>query len=216
MRDIELFIFDLDGVITDTAEYHYLAWKELCDDKGLLFNREVNEKLRGVSRLDSIKIIMEYNKKDDVSEIELIEWATEKNERYKQLIQKVTPNDLIEGITEIFNRLKNKNIKIALGSASKNAKAVIKNLGIEEIFDFIGDGYSVDKSKPAPDLFLYVAKNLNISPGKCVVVEDALAGIEAAKSAGMLGVAIGKKEDFKKADFVYNKIKDINLDEILK
>ncbi|MBZ4683453.1 MAG: beta-phosphoglucomutase [Fusobacteriaceae bacterium] len=216
MKDIQLFIFDLDGVITDTAEYHYLAWKELCDDKGLLFDREVNERLRGVSRIDSIKIIMEHNKKDDIPETTLVEWATEKNERYKQLIQKVTPNDLLEGITDIFNKLKEKNIKIALGSASKNAKAVIKNLGIEEIFDFIGDGYSVDRSKPAPDLFLYVAKNLNISPEKCVVIEDAVAGIEAAKSAGMLGVAIGKKEDFTKADFVYNSVKDIDLDEVSK
>ncbi len=215
MSNITTFIFDLDGVITDTAEYHYLAWEKLSDEENMHFDKEMNELLKGVSRTDSLKIILDHN---DViiSDETLEEWATRKNEYYVELIKTVTPKDLFPGIKELFNELKNRSIYIALGSASKNAATVLNGLGITEYFDMIGDGHSVKRSKPAPDLFLHVAESLGVKPETCFVVEDAEAGVEAAKTAGMYAVGIGDPTALNKADIVYTAPKNIVLKDIIK
>lgn len=212
--DIQLFIFDLDGVITDTAEYHFLAWKALADKFNLKFDREMNEKLRGVSRIESLNIIIEVNNMN-ISEETKNEWATLKNDLYVELINEITPKDLLTGVKELLEDLKNRKIKIALGSASKNARTVIEKLGIAEYFDVIGDGFSVENSKPAPDIFLHVAEELNINPENCIVVEDAEAGIDAAISAGMKTIGIGPKERLGKADYIYSSIEEIKLKSLL-
>lgn len=214
MENIQLFIFDLDGVITDTAEYHYLAWKSLADKFNLKFDRDINEKLRGVSRTESLNIILAENN-IQVAEESKNEWATLKNDLYVELINEITPKDLLGGVKELLEDLKNRKIKIALGSASKNAKPVIEKLGIAEYFDAIGDGFSVENSKPAPDIFLHVAEELNINPKNCVVVEDAEAGIDAAISAGMKTIGIGPKERLGKADYIYSSIEEIKLINLL-
>ena len=214
MSKISTFIFDLDGVITDTAEYHYLAWKQLADREDLKFDKVLNEDLKGVSRIDSLKIILKYNNRK-ISEEEMFEWAQLKNNYYVELIKTVEPKDILPGISEILNILKEKKINIALGSASKNAKTVLNGLNILNYFDYIGDGNSVKNSKPSPDLFLHVAEKLNVSPENCVVIEDAEAGIEAAKKAGMKAVGIGTKNKMHRADFIFNSPADINMDNLL-
>ena len=214
MNKINTFIFDLDGVITDTAEFHYLAWKHLADAENLKFDKGMNEDLKGVSRIDSLKVILERNDRI-ISDERMQELAESKNNYYVELIKTISPKDILPGITEILNILKGKRIKIALGSASKNATTVLDGLQITEYFDFIGDGNSVKNSKPAPDLFLHVAEKLNVSPENCIVVEDAEAGVEAGKSAGMTVVGIGTKEKMQQADFIYSSPLNINLSDIV-
>jgi beta-phosphoglucomutase len=213
MSKINTFIFDLDGVITDTAEFHYLAWKRLADEEGLKFDKNINEDLKGISRMDSLNIILKRNNKT-ISEEELQKWATRKNDYYVEYIKKITPDNLLSGIASLLKTLKQKNINIALGSASKNARMVLSNLQIIDYFNLIGDGNSVKHSKPAPDLFLYCANELGVSPKNCIVIEDAEAGIEAAKSAGMKAIGIGSEKQLYKADFIYPSPSNIDLDKL--
>ena len=191
--NIRGFIFDLDGVLTDTAEFHYRAWQRLADEAGLPFDRQANEALRGVSRRESLLLILGERQ---YSEAALQEMMDRKNRYYVELIQTITPKDLLPGVVELLDELRQSGIKIAIGSASKNARTVIEKLGIADRVDAIADGYSVDQPKPAPDLFLYAATQLGLDPAQCVVVEDAPVGIEAAIAAGMgtigLGSAVGK------------------------
>lgn len=196
---IKAFIFDLDGVITDTANYHYLAWKRLADEIHVSFDRKRNEQLRGISRRESLLILLDGK---TVDEIQLSEWMEKKNNYYREYLKNITPLDLLPGVLVVLNTLKEKNIKIAIASASKNAKDVLYRLGIEEYLDTVCDGYSVENSKPAPDLFLYAAKQLREQPKNCVVVEDAAAGIKAGISAGMLTVGIGPVSRVGEADKV--------------
>ncbi|BAU05028.1 beta-phosphoglucomutase [Fischerella sp. NIES-3754] len=186
--DIRGFIFDLDGVLTDTAEYHYLAWQKLADEEGLPFSREANEALRGVSRRESLLRIVGDRK---YSEAQLQEMMDRKNRYYVESIQNISPQDLLPGVVTLLDELKQAGIKIALGSASKNARTVIEKLGIANRIDAIADGYSVQRPKPAPDLFLYAAKQLGLEPAQSVVVEDAEAGIEAALAGGMWAIGLG-------------------------
>ena len=185
---IKAFIFDLDGVITDTANYHYLAWKKLADEIHVPFDREKNEQLRGVSRRQSLLFLLDGK---PVDESQLSEWMEKKNNFYCEYLKNVAPSDLLPGVLGVLKTLKDKRIKIAIASASKNAKDVLNRLGIEEYLDTVCDGYSVDNPKPAPDLFLYAAQQLEEEPTTCVVVEDAAAGIKAGISAGMPTVGIG-------------------------
>ena len=189
--EIKGVIFDLDGVLTDTAEFHYQAWQKLADEESIPFNREANEALRGISRRDSlIKIIGELN----YSEPQIQEMMERKNSYYVEFIQQITPEDLLPGASDLIDELRSKGIKIAIGSGSKNARSVIEKLGIANKLDVIADGNSVKRSKPAPDLFLYAASQLGLEPADCVVVEDAASGVEAALAGGMRTIGIGESE----------------------
>jgi kojibiose phosphorylase len=200
LSSIKGVIFDLDGVLTDTAEYHYRGWQRLADEEGIPFDREANEALRGVSRRESLlRIIGDYppgsGKADrKYTEEQLQEMMDRKNRYYVDSIEEISPKDLLPGAIALLDELREAGIKIGIGSASKNAKTVIEHLGIADKIDAIADGYSVQKSKPAPDLFLYAAKQLGLEPSQCVVVEDAASGVEAALAAGMLSVGLGPRE----------------------
>lgn len=185
------FIFDLDGVLTDTAEFHYRAWQKLADEEGLPFSREANEALRGVSRRESLMLIVGNRQ---FSPAQLQEMMDRKNRYYVESIENITPDDLLPGAIAFLDELRQAGLKIAIGSASKNARPVVEKLGIANRVDAIADGYSVQNPKPAPDLFLFAAKELGLEPAQCVVVEDAAAGIEAALAAGMWAVGLGPTE----------------------
>jgi beta-phosphoglucomutase len=197
--EIRGFVFDLDGVITDTAEYHYRAWQKLADEEGLPFDRARNEALRGLSRRDSLLRIVGDRHYD---EAQLQAMMDRKNRYYLELIQNLTPADLLPGAMAFIEELRASGLKIALGSGSKNARTIIDRLGIADRFDAIADGYSVQRSKPAPDLFVHAAKQLGLNPAQCVVVEDASAGIEAARAGGMYALGLGPVERVGAADAV--------------
>lgn len=211
-KEYKAFIFDLDGVITDTAEFHFLAWKRLAEEEGIPFDRQVNEKLRGVSRRKSLEIILNDR---EFSEESIEEMMAKKNDYYQDYIDTITSENMLPGTKEILDELKNKGYKLAVGSASKNAKQVIKNLKITDMFETISDGFSVENTKPAPDLFLHTAKKMGVEPVSCAVFEDAEAGIEAALAADMTAIGIGPADRVGKAHYRYNQVKDINLEEIL-
>ncbi|PKO06328.1 MAG: beta-phosphoglucomutase [Chloroflexi bacterium HGW-Chloroflexi-3] len=209
---IRAFIFDLDGVITDTAEYHFRAWKRLAEDEDLIFTRQDNEALRGVSRRDSLLLLLKGN---IYPEGQLQEMMERKNSYYLEFIQDINPNDILPGAIELLQELRSNGYQIALGSASKNARDVLQRLGIEEFFDQISDGYSVEYQKPAPDLFLHAASQLKLSPRVCVVVEDATSGIEAAVAGGFRTIGIGPLERVGIADFVLPDLSGVRLKDIL-
>ncbi len=211
LRNIRAFIFDLDGVLTDTAEYHYLAWKRMAEEEGISFNRQDNEKLRGVSRRASLELVL---KGRELPEERIQELMDRKNGYYREYIKTITEIDLLPGAEELLTALKVGGYKLALASASKNAPMVVERLGIEPYFDVIAHGGSVEKTKPAPDLFIYTAEKLGLEPLYCVVVEDAAAGIEAAKAAGMAAIGIGPPERVGAADLYYSSVADIKPGEI--
>ena len=186
-------VFDLDGVITDTAEFHYQAWQQLADEEGLPFNRESNERLRGVPRRDSLLIIL--NGRDE-TEGRIQELMARKNSYYVAKLDEITPDHLLPGVLKLLDELDTAHIPYAIASASKNATAVCERLGIVDRLAVLADGNSVDRQKPYPDLFRYTAARLNCPPGQCLVVEDAAAGIEAALAAGMPALALGPADRF--------------------
>ena len=209
--DIQGFIFDVDGVLTNTSEFHYRAWQRLADEEKLPFDRLANEALRGVSRRASLLHIV-----DDrlYSEAALQEMMERKNRYYLEFIQTITPQDMFPGAVELLKELRQSGIKIAIGSGSKNARAVIEKLGIADLIDAIADGNSVELSKPAPDLFLYAATQLEIDPAHCVVVEDATVGIEAAIAAGMWSIGIGSQERVGAANIVIPNLIGVHLSDL--
>jgi len=208
---LRAFIFDLDGVLTDTAVFHYQAWKRLADEWGADFNWEINHKLRGISRRASIEIIFEGH---DLSEEEIKVGMDHKNVYYNSLIQSMTPDDVLPGAFSLLEDLRKNGIKIGLGSASKNARTVLDAIGLTGMVDVIGDGYSVERSKPEPDLFLFVSDEMNVDPKDCVVFEDAAAGVEAAIRAGMYAVGVGGRNRLPGADVVYPDLKGLTLEKI--
>lgn len=197
--EIRGFVFDLDGVITDTAEYHYQAWQKLADEEGLPFDRQQNEALRGLSRRDSLLRIVGDR---PYGEAQLQEMMDRKNRYYLELVQNLTPADLLPGAVAFIEELRTAGLKIALGSGSKNARTIIERLGIAKLFDAMADGHSVPRSKPAPDLFVHAADQLELNPAQCVVVEDSSAGIEAARAGGMYSLGLGPAERVGAADAV--------------
>ncbi|MET1260411.1 beta-phosphoglucomutase [Flagellimonas sp. DF-77] len=210
---IKGFIFDLDGVITDSAEQHYQAWKKLAEEQGWKFDREVNEKLRGVSRLASIKIIAEHNglSMDDAT---LTKLATQKNDYYVAALEAVSPEDYLPGAKELLIHLKREGFSVALGSSSKNAQMVLQQLKATDFFDAVSDGNTATNSKPAPDIFLLAAKLLQLKPEECVVFEDAEAGIDAAKAGAFHSVGIGPEERVGHADVRFDSMKEATLFEV--
>ncbi|MFW5996241.1 MAG: beta-phosphoglucomutase [Halanaerobiaceae bacterium] len=211
-QKIKAVIFDLDGVITDTAEYHFYSWKKLSEEEGIEFTRKDNEQFRGVSRRKCLDILL---KGRDVSEEEKKEMAARKNVYYREYLKDLDKEDLLPGVEEMLNFLQSNGYKIAVASSSKNTDTVLENLGIKDIFDTVSDGYSVKKSKPAPDIFLHTAKNLKVSPEVCLVIEDAESGIKGAQRAGMKTVGVGPEERVGEADYHYEKVGDIDLKKIL-
>ena len=209
---IKAFILDLDGVITDTAEFHFKAWKKMADEEGIPFGREDNEKLRGVSRRKSMELILDGREMEEEKVQKLMD---RKNQYYNDFLENLSEDDLLPGAQELIDEIIRRGYKIAVASSSRNAKTVIKNLGIMDVFDTISDGHSVENSKPAPDLFLHTAEKLGLDPESCVVIEDADSGIEGALAADMIAVAVGPEERFSKAHYRYDKVKDIDLDEII-
>ncbi len=192
-QQLKAIIFDLDGVITDTAEYHFRAWKRLADEENLPFTREDNEQLRGVPRRESLLRLL---KGKQIPEATMQEWMTRKNDAYQALLTQVTPDDLLPGVAGLFDQLDAAGIPYAIASASRNAPTVVKSLGIKDRLAALVDGSSVKRQKPAPDLFRYAAALLNVQPHECLVVEDAEAGIEAGLAAGMTCLALGPAERF--------------------
>ena len=188
-------LFYLDGVITDTAEYHYLAWKKLADELGITIDREFNEKLKGVSREDSLRLILEHGKREsDFSETEFQQLAKSKNDNYVEMIQAVSPKDVYPGILELLKELKNAGIKISLASASKNGPFLLKQMALTDYFDGIADPAKVAAGKPAPDIFILAAQVVGLDPNECIGIEDAQAGIAAIKACGALPVGVGQAE----------------------
>ncbi len=184
-------IFDLDGVITDTAKYHFMAWKRLADSLGFHFDINDNERLKGVSRMDSFEIILEINGASDrYTQAEKEAFCKQKNDNYVDLIKQVTPDDLLPGIAEFINAAKAYGLKLAVASVSKNAPAVLTSLQVMDKFDYIADARKITKSKPDPEIFAVCAESLGVAPQYCIGIEDAQAGIEAIKAAGMYAVGI--------------------------
>ncbi len=210
--NIKGVIFDLDGVLTDTAEFHYQGWKRLADEEGIPFDVEANEAMRGLPRRDSLLHILGDSQ---VTEAQMQEMMDRKNGYYLKLIQGMTPANLLPGVLNLLQELRAAGIKVALGSSSKNAQMVIESLGIADKLDAMADGFSVERPKPAPDLFLYAAEQLHLSPSECVVVEDAGAGVEAAIAAGMWAVGLGPVERVGNAHVVLSSLEGIHWNELL-
>ncbi|PZE21844.1 beta-phosphoglucomutase [Paenibacillus xerothermodurans] len=210
LKRLEAAIFDLDGVITDTAELHYLAWKKLADELGIPFDRQVNERLKGVGRMGSLELILQ-NGGVTVPDEQKKEWAARKNEYYKSMIQTITPDDLLPGILPLLEELKAEGIKMAIASASENAPVVLDKLGVRDYFIAVIDPKALPKGKPEPDIFLAAADQLGIEPGNCVGIEDSSAGITAIKTAQMKAVGIGSGNGLAEADIVLDGTEKLNL-----
>jgi len=194
-------IFDLDGVLTDTAHYHYLAWKRLADSLGIAFDEAANEHLKGIDRMGSLNLILGERAKQ-YSDAEKLALADDKNRHYQQLIAGITPADLLPGALDALHSVQAAGLKIGLASVSKNAKAVVERLGIMALFDDIVDAATIAKGKPDPEIFLAAAAHMQVVPTECLGVEDAIAGVRAIKAAGMTVLGIGDPAVLREADRV--------------
>mgnify|MGYP001820667918 CR=1 FL=1 len=209
------FLFDLDGVIVDTAKYHFLAWKRLADDLKINFTIEDNELLKGVSRMASLDIVLGLGNLE-LSEDEKLTLATRKNEWYVDYITKMDSDEILPGALDFLKEAKDKGIKVALGSASKNAQTILERLEITSYFDAIISGNEVSKAKPDPEVFLLGAKSVGLEPQECVVFEDAQAGVQAAINAGMKCIGIGEVSILGDADLVVDGLHAISVENVLK
>ncbi|MGI6158314.1 beta-phosphoglucomutase [Candidatus Darwinibacter acetoxidans] len=214
-KQLQLAIFDLDGVIVDTAKYHFLAWKRLADELGIHFTERDNERLKGVSRMRSLEIILEIGGKQKTA-AEKQELANRKNTWYVEYIMQMDASEILPGVLPFLQELKDNNIKIALGSASKNAPTILNRLGIAAFFDAIVDGNLVTKAKPDPEVFTLGAELLGIAPEAAVVFEDAQAGIEAALRAGMKAIGVGSPGILQNAHHVIPGFESFDLAQMLK
>lgn len=212
---IEACLFDLDGVVVDTAKYHYIAWKALAEELGFEFTLKDNERLKGVSRMKSLEILLEIGGLQ-FSEEEKQSMAERKNALYVSYIRKMTPNEILPGAREFLQELKASGIRTALGSASKNAPMILERIQLSEMFDAVVDGNSISKAKPDPEVFLKGAEKLGVRPENCVVFEDAIAGIEAARNGGMHCVGIGDQETLGLADLVIPGFEGFTLEKLRK
>ena len=205
------FIFDLDGVIVDTAKYHYLAWKNLANELGFDITLEQNEQLKGVSRIKSLETILQWGGVT-LSESEFNGHLARKNEEYLSYIDSMSEDEILPDVTKILTCLIEAKQPIALGSASKNARPILAKVNLLEKFDAIVDGNDVTKAKPDPEVFLNAAKDLGIEPESCIVFEDSVAGITAANTADMISIGIGDKEVLGHANYVFKDFTEIDID----
>jgi beta-phosphoglucomutase len=211
---ISACIFDLDGVIVDTAKYHYLAWRRLAREMGFDFSPEHNERLKGVSRMRSLEILLEIGG-ITLTDAEMINAAHRKNAWYVDYISVLSPDEILPGVKPFLNELKQAGINMGIGSASKNAGIILNRLQLQDVFDTVIDGTRVTKAKPDPQIFLLAADELKVSPAECIVFEDAQAGIEAAKNAGMCCIGVGDKKVLHKADLVIKGFEGLKWDMLL-
>lgn len=203
------FIFDLDGVIVDTAKYHYLAWSNLAESVGISFSEDQNEQLKGVSRVRSLEKILAWGN-IEISEDRFMELMARKNDDYLVYISNMNEDEILPDVPRILNFLKSKEQTISLGSASKNARSILNEVRLLDAFEVIVDGTNVTKAKPNPQVFLRAAEQMNIDPKNCIVFEDAVAGIQAANAAGMLSIGIGSTEVLHEADHVFKDFTEIS------
>lgn len=206
----KVFIFDLDGVIVDTAKYHYLAWQKLAQQLGIDFTPEHNEELKGVSRVRSLEIILALGNITATQEEKDV-WLKQKNDEYLSYLVTMDESEVLPGVLPVLDYLKQQNQKIVLGSASKNAKPILEKAKVIDYFDAVVDGNDVSNAKPDPEVFLQGAKKVNSPPEKCIVFEDSVAGIQAANIAGMTSVGIGNQEILQEAHFVFPDFTYIDL-----
>ena len=206
-------IFDLDGVIVDTATYHYKAWKRLANSLGFDFTHEQNEQLKGISRMDSLDLVLGWGNTQK-SDSEKLQLAQQKNAWYLEFIGQMKADEILPGVRQFIEELKAAGIRIALGSASKNSAEILERTGISDFFEVIVDGNSVTRSKPDPEVFSRGAELLGLAPESCVVIEDAAAGIEAAHRAGMKVIGIGDAQVLKNADLVLPDTQKLSIQEL--
>jgi len=214
MRTIKAVIFDLDGVIVSTDEHHFQAWKRLADSLGIPFGRESNDRLRGVSRMESLEIMLEKSARR-YSLDEKRELAERKNTYYRESLKGLSATDILPGVIDMIRALKDRRVKIAIGSSSKNARTILRAVGLENDFDVIADGNHVTRSKPDPEVFTIAAMRLGISPEECLVVEDAEAGVEAGLAAGMSVLAVGAASGHPRATRFAEDLSCVSADELL-
>lgn len=215
MTKIKACLFDLDGVIVDTAVYHFQAWRRLANELGFDFTEHQNEQLKGVSRMESLELILGWGNVN-LSEEEKLIWATRKNEWYLDLVKEMTPNEVLPGVKKFLILLRENNIKIALGSASKNSKLILERIEMLPYFDVIIDGNSITKSKPDPEVFLLGAEATHCKPVECVVFEDAVAGVKAGKAGGMKVIGVGHPDTLIEADLVISGFEEMTFEMLSK
>lgn len=207
--EIRGIIFDLDGVIVCTDQFHYQAWKKIADEMGIYFDEKINQRLRGVSRMESLEIILERYEGKELTTGEKTALAEKKNQIYRELLKTMSPENITDEVKKTLKYLKEKGYKLAIGSSSKNAKFILDKVELRDAFDAISDGTNITKSKPDPEVFQKAAEYLGITPEKCLVVEDADAGIEAAKAGGMYAAGIGSAARNRRADIALRTFADL-------
>ena len=212
---IKAILFDLDGVLVSTDEYHYRSWLKLSNEEGFeFFDHEFNHQFRGVARMECVEILTRASGRSYTPE-QKKEIADRKNRYFAESLSSVTPEELLPGALAALKELKKRGIKIAVASNSRNAKPIIKQVGIEQYLDAIVDGHEIENSKPDPEVFLLAARNVGVEPGDCIGVDDAIAGLEAAKRAGMKALGIGTRERVPNADIVVSDLASISVDKLL-
>lgn len=214
MKPIKAVVFDLDGVIVSTDEFHFQAWKKLADEEGIPFTRHDNERLRGVSRMESLEIILEKSGKA-YSEKEKHALAERKNDYYRTSLGQLSPRDILPGVMDVLVGLRKNGIKIGIGSSSKNAGPILKAIGLGTTFDVVVDGTHISKSKPDPEVFTLAGQRLGVQPRECLVVEDADAGVEAGLAAGMPVLAVGSATAHPRATLKAKSLADITVEDML-
>lgn len=205
---MKAFIFDLDGVLVSTDKYHYQAWKKMADDEGIYFDEKINDRLRGVSRMASLGIVLERAGRQYTEE-EKVALANKKNDLYRDLLKNLTPADRLAGVTETLEKLRAEGFLLAVGSSSKNTPTILDKIGYGGYFDAVSDGNNITKSKPDPEVFVKAAEMLKLPAEECFVVEDAKAGIDAAKAGGFVSVGIGDAAHYDKTDYKILTMSDI-------
>jgi beta-phosphoglucomutase len=211
---IEACIFDLDGVVVDTARYHFLAWRRLANHLGFDFTEEENEKLKGVGRMESLEIILGWGGLE-LDEHKKFELAELKNGWYREYISEMDASEILEGVMPFLDELQNRGIRVGLGSSSKNARQVVERIGLMDTFEVIVDGTMLTRSKPDPQVFLLAAEAMRVDPAKTIVFEDAESGVEAALNGGFFVVGVGDPQALRRADMIIPGFKDLTVEDVL-
>jgi len=211
---IKAVIFDLDGVIVSTDEYHFQAWQRLAHEEEITFTEKHNEQLKGVSRMESLEIILKQSRKSYTAEAK-VNMAERKNSYYRDLLKNLSPSHILPGVLHFLKSLERQGIRVAIGSSSKNAVPILHKLGLIQTFEAVADGTNIKKSKPDPEVFLLAASLLSIPPTNCLVVEDAEAGVDAGLAAGMKVLAVGSASSLEKATFRAKDLSHITIDQLL-